>query len=329
MIESFPLNIRKTRQKYTRLPLGISNTVYHFTTHDGIEGIVRSGGIRATYRKHMNDNEEFAYSKNIIYKAIADIEKRPDLPKIAKDISKQAQINLETHLNDTTKMSNSFCSCMTCSLDNKKQWETYAEDGHGFALGLNLLRILKWQYPRFQTDSPLILCGPVIYNKTDQINLVTDLVLTGVRDLKYFADNYSQRPEDLTKLRDRITAEIFVELFTISNFMKSKTFSYEREMRLFYSTTDLTVSQLNVDYFERGSKSIPYFIMDMRDPQTKRLPISEIKIGPEASSRKEKKFLDDLLDDLGYGDKYNDRPPISQLFIKLKGNSKNLIKSLK
>ncbi len=40
-------------------------------------------------------------------------------------------------------------------------------------------------------------------------------------------------------------AAIFVDLFTISNFMKSETLSFEREMRLFYSTTDLTVSQLN------------------------------------------------------------------------------------
>ena len=316
LIESFPLTIRQTLQKYTRLPLNISNTFYHFTTHEGIEGIVRSGGIRATYRKHMNDNEEFEYSTNIIYNAIADIEKRSDLPKIAKDISKQVQLNLEIHFNDTAEISNSFCSCLTCSSDNKKQWKTYAEDGHGFALGLNLLRILTKQHPRFQTDSPLIFCSPVIYNKTDQGNLVTDLVMARVRDLKKFADNCSKRSEDLTKLRDRITAAIFVDLFTISNFMKSETFSYEREMRLFYSTTDLTVSQLNVEYFERGSTSIPFVLMDMRDPQTKRLPLSEIKIGPEASFRKEKKFLDDLLDDLGYGDKYNDRPQIGQLSAK-------------
>ena len=208
LIESFPLTIRKTLQKYTRLPRDISNTFYHFTTHEGIEGIVRSGGIRATYRKHMNDNKEFEYSKNIIYKALTDIENCSDLPKISKDISKQVQLNLEIHFNDTAKMSNSFCSCLTCSSDDKKQWKTYAESGHGFALGFNLLQILTKQYPQFQTDTPILFCYPVIYNKIDQLNLVTDLVMAGVKDLKNFSNNYSQSSEDLTKLRDRIAQNV-------------------------------------------------------------------------------------------------------------------------
>ena len=98
--------------------------------------------------------------------------------------------------------------------------------------------------------------------------------------------------------------------------MKSETIRFEREMRLFHSTTDLTVSQLNVQYYKRGSTSIPFVLMDMRDLKTKRLPLSEIKIGPEASFDREKEFLDDLLDDLGYGNNYNDRPHINQLSAK-------------
>jgi hypothetical protein len=316
LIESFPLTIRKTLQKYTRLPQNISNTFYHFTTHEGIEGIIRNGGIRATYRKHMNDNKEFEYSKDIIYKAMANIENRSDLPKLAKDISKQVKQNLEIHFNDTAKMSSSFCSCLTRSSDDKKQWKKYAEEGRGFALGFNLLQILTRQYPKFQTNRPLIFCNPVIYDKTAQLNLVTDLMIAGVKDLKNFADNCSQRSEDLTKLRDRITAAIFVDLFTISNFMKSETLSFEREMRLFYSTTDLTVSQLNVQYYKIDSISLPFVLMDMRDTKTKRLPLSEITIGPKASFDREKDFLNDLLDDLGYGNNYNDRPNINQLSAK-------------
>ncbi len=316
LIESFPLTIRETLKKYTRLPQNISNTFYHFTTHEGIEGIIRSGGIRATYRKHMNDNKEFGYSRDIIYEAMAKIENSSDFPSVAKSISKQVKINLEKHFSDTSKMSNSFCSCLTRTLDDKKQWEKYAEDGCGFVLGFNLLQILTRQYPKIQTNEPLLFCNQVIYDKTTQLNLVVDLVLAGVKDLKNFADNYSQRSEDLTKLRDRITAAIFVDLFTISNFMKSDDLSFEREMRLFYSTTDLTVSQLNVQYDERDNISIPFVFMDMRDTETKRLPLSEITIGPKASFDREKDFLDDILNDLGYGNNNNDRPNINQLSVE-------------
>ncbi len=94
--------------------------------------------------------------------------------------------------------------------------------------------------------------------------------------------------------------------------MKSDDLSFERDMRLFYSTTDLTVSQLNVQYYKRDSISTPFVLMDMRDTKTKRLPLSEIIIGPEASFDREKDFLDYLLNALCYGNSYNDRPNINQ-----------------
>ncbi len=178
-IQSFPLSIRKTLQKYTRLPKDISNTFYHFTSRGGLEGIIKDGGIRATYRKHMNDDMEFEYAKNIIFETLSDIETRSDLPKAAQNISKQVKLNLKRHLSDAARMSSSFCSCLTCSFNDPRQWETYAENGYGFALGFNLLEILGQQRQEFKTENPFIFCYPVLYDKTNQQNLVAELILAG------------------------------------------------------------------------------------------------------------------------------------------------------
>ena len=51
--------------------------------------------------------------------------------------------------------------------------------------------------------------------------------------------------------------------------------------------------------------------MDLRIPESRRLPLAEIRVGPTASFNEEKAFLDDLPDELGYGGNYGDRPRIS------------------
>jgi hypothetical protein len=51
-------------------------------------------------------------------------------------------------------------------------------------------------------------------------------------------------------------------------------------------------------------------------PDTRRLPLAEVRVGPKASFQDEKKFLEDLLNELGYGSKYGARPRIIQSALK-------------
>ena len=47
-------------------------------------------------------------------------------------------------------------------------------------------------------------------------------------------------------------------------------------------------------------------------PDTKRLSLGEIKIGPMASFHDEEIYLEGLLKELGYGRNYEDQPRITQ-----------------
>jgi len=51
--------------------------------------------------------------------------------------------------------------------------------------------------------------------------------------------------------------------------------------------------------------------MNLRNPITKRLPLTEIMVGPKASFPAEKIFLEGLLDEIGYGSTHMDRPRIT------------------
>ncbi len=312
IIKSFPLTVAQIAQQYMRKPTDASDIFYHYTTHAGLKGILGSGGLRATYRKRMNDAGEFDYARNVVYETLNEIGKRHDLPNVCQGLVTYIHKNLDKFLNETTEMSSAYCACLTVSPDHPKQWETYAELGKGFAIGFNLLQLLKRQVATDQRKEPFSWCAPVIYNEQNHYDLVWRLVGAGIHDLQTFAATCSQQSEHLTALRDRVTKEIFLHLFTLINFIKAPTYTSEREMRLFLDLNDGTLKAPYIQHYQRDNESIPFIFMDLRNPRTSRLPLAEIKVGPRASFPEEKTFLEALLDELGYGSNYRDWPLITQ-----------------
>lgn len=312
IVESFPLTVGRVFRQYTRISADATDIFYHYTTHAGVEGILRSGGLRATYRMRMNDAGEFDHAKNLVYDELKEIGVCHDLPPIVQSLTTYSRKNLDKFLKDTFEMSRAYCACFSVSSDHPKQWETYAEEGEGFAIGINLLKLLEYQRSAVQSGKPYIFCAPVTYNEAEQRDLVWRLVKAGIRDLQTFSAKYSQRTEDLTALRNRVTKEIVVHLFTLIDFMKSPIFSSEREFRLVLDPNDGALRTPHIQHYERDNESIAYIFMDLRDPNTSRLPLADIKVGPRASFSEEKSFLEDLLNELGYVSNYLDRPGITQ-----------------
>lgn len=319
IVESFPLAVGQVFRRYTRIPADASDIFYHYTTHAGLKGILRSGGFRATYRMGMNDAREFDYARNVVYQALNEIGRRHDLPNVAQSLITYTRKNLDKFLNDTTEMSSAYCACLTLSPDHPEQWKTYAELGRGFAIGFNLLPFLNMQIPAVQRGEPFVFCAPVTYNQRDQCDLVWRLVKAGICDLQTFAATYSQQSEHLTALRDRVTQEIVVHLLTLVDFIKAPTYNSEREMRLILDPNDGTLKAPHIQHYQRDNESIPFIFMDLRNPKTSRLPLAEIKVGPKASFPEEKAFLETLLDELSYGSNYRDRPRITPSSVAMVG----------
>ena len=310
IIESFPLTVGQVFQQYTRLPADAPNIFYHYTTRTGLDGILKSGGLRATYRMRMNDAREFDYARNVVYEALNKVGRRHDLPPVARSLTTYTRKNLDQLIKDTTEMSRAYCACLTLSSNHPKQWESYAEDGKGLAIGLNLFKLLINQASAVQRGEPYIFCGPVTYNESDQHDLVWRLVDAGIRDLQTFVDTWSQESGHLTALRDRVTKEIVYQLLVLIDFIKAPAYSSEREFRLILDPNDGTLKAPNIHHYKRDNELIPFIFMDLRMPDTRRLPLAEIRVGPKASFQDEKVFLVDLLNELGYGSNYGDRPRI-------------------
>jgi len=258
----------------------------------------------------MNDPGEFDYARNLIFKELEVLGARDDLPPVLRDMATYVFKNLDKFLDNTTEVSSAYCACLTVSQDDKGQWEDYAEHGTGFAIGFDLFRVLKMQRPAVQKREPYVYCDPVIYNPQKQRELVWRLMEVGYCDLQTFAAKVSQCSDHLTALRDRIMREIVICLFTVIDFIKAPCYSSEREMRLILDLNDGTLNAPHVQHYEHKNQLIPFIFMDFRNPDTGRLPLAEIRIGPKGDFSEQKTFLVDLLNELGYENDSVDRPRI-------------------
>lgn len=260
----------------------------------------------------MNDTGEFSYARNIVHEALNEVGRRHELPKVAQHLIKYTGINLDRFLTEAPEMSRAYCACLTVSPDHPEQWQTYAEQASGFAIGFNMSQFLTMHVPAVQAGKPFAFCAPVIYNQRDQCDLVWRLVKAGIFDLQTFTATCSRKSVDLTALRDRVTREIVAHLLSLIDFIKNPIYKSEREVRLILDPNDGTLDAPLIRHYERDNELIPFIFMDLRNPKTGRLPLAEIKVGPKASFPEEKAFVEDLIEELGYGSNYRDRPRITQ-----------------
>ncbi len=312
LVETFPLTVGNVAWDYTRLPSDASNVFYHYTSRAGLEGILTSGGLRATYRLNMSDQEEFSYARRIIYEVLEELGRRRDLPNVVDSLTHWSRLNLDRILSESIGNSSAYCACLTVSPDDESQWCTYADEGNGFAIGFNMCQILNAQAPRVKGGLPFVFCACVTYEEGKQRNLPRRLVEAGIRDMQTFCDRRSRDAQCLTALRDRVMKEVVIYLVSLIHFIKSPKYASEREMRLFLDPGDGTMEARDVQYYNRAGQRIPYVFLDIRSPITRRLPLAQITVGPRASFPEALDFAEHLLHDLGYGSDYKDRPPIVQ-----------------
>jgi len=125
-------------------------------------------------------------------------------------------------------------------------------------------------------------------------------VESGIRDLKTFSFQHSKKADDLTALRDRITKEIVVQLLTLIDFIKAPIYNSEREVRLILDSNNGTLKSHNIQFYERSNEKIPFVFIDFSNQKAVQIPLVEILVGPNAAFDFEKKFLENLFDEISF-----------------------------
>jgi hypothetical protein len=256
----------------------ITEPLYHYTDGRGLKGIIESQTIWFTDYRHLNDPSELSYG----------IEKARDLMRLKETGADNVGRAFLQCLRDMLSPKNFsklefFITSFSFDRDELGQWRAYADNGRGYALGLQA---------RVFTDlirHPNVFISPVFY-KTKEILDRHSLAID--RAFEIFQDAVDKNHTLLTNEAD---LDEFIQQFcrvtlasvVIWNCLTSKHVAYEneKEVRLIIlGTSDKLKPSIKTRL--RGSEIVPYIAhdLDVRSPQT----ILEIVTGPAAGTDAER-----------------------------------------
>lgn len=165
------------------------DTVYHYTSPDGILGILKNKTLRFTDCQYLNDVDEFVYFWKPFEKAweqaIKDHGKfNDDIEQIVDLFHKSPyeEINLQkceyspTHIINLEFVHNRYyVLCASTNPDTANMWNYYVKNGvyHGYNLGIDCDYINQWfNNYHVRNNQVVLFSNKVIYNEKKQIEII-------------------------------------------------------------------------------------------------------------------------------------------------------------
>lgn len=109
--------------------LGPSGTIYHYTTPQGLVGIIDDKlSFYATHHRYLNDGGEISFGRKVALGIICDL--HVELPEYVLE-------RVYDRLNRPER-SGTFVACFSESPRVLSQWRAYAANGRGYCLGLKM-----------------------------------------------------------------------------------------------------------------------------------------------------------------------------------------------
>jgi hypothetical protein len=259
--------------------------IYHYTSPEGLLGIVEKNELWMSDYLFMNDAEELTYGL-----AVA----KDRFEKAAEELPHAADVlrrwGSPSDLDDIRACVGSF-SLMSDSLS---QWRAYGSISIGFEVGP-----LMFGYNNSARLNRVVY-DPAIQQRT--IDLMAHLTATA-----YEHDKTLLEPDHLQKMYDRGGEN----LLEVTAFFKHPTFTDEREARIVHIEDRKVYNSLSVEspphrFRVSGGIILPYVttqdLITLRDKPVEKIPIVEIVIGPTRHAEVLERGIDRLLRLHGYED---------------------------
>jgi hypothetical protein len=209
----------------TKLP----ETLYHYTSANGLMGIIESKKIWTTKIQYLNDKSELELALDLIRDEINQQLKGSAGKKVRTDEELNEMLGALEGINTLNVAVASF----TENGDQLSQWRGYSEIGKGYSLGFNSRRLQAKVI-----ENGHYLLAPCVYDELKQRELVRELINSTA-----------------TVKRDSFAYKFLL----LAPMIKSGSFHAEKEWRLISDVLDYRNSK-----FRSGNSSIiPYWEFDL------------------------------------------------------------------
>lgn len=229
--------------------------VYHYTSPQGLLGIVQTGKISATDIRYLNDSREFDLAHSFVEKYLTLW--RDANPNEAE---KQVYNSCLKALSITAHGYQFFAAAFSEAEDQLSQWRAYAPPSGGFAVGLSSTHLREAEG----------LFIPCVYDETEQMALLQLLVNSVLRE----ARQQKAKP-DPTELWDLHGSQFLNGVLLLAASFKHHSFKEEQEWRLIQWRQLVGVTP---PLFRDGRTGIiPYVALT---PGANNLQIADVIVGP-------------------------------------------------
>lgn len=252
--------------------------LYHYTTIDGLKGIIKNRSLWLTHTSTLNDPTELKYGKEII------------LNILHSEIGNRHEEIINKFLNSLIGEVNSFDEIMYeayvacfCKSDNLlSQWRAYGHRGGGYNLGFTFTSNTKfYQTPDHTEKESHVILRKIIYDYNKQQKIVTEYIssiISYAKDAVKYFKNHDGIPKIWESMAAMEAANILCDLMLS---FKNPVFSEENEWRLILVRQSHHKAE-QLQFKENENGLIPYFetyLIENIDANAF-FPIHSIKFGP-------------------------------------------------
>ncbi len=270
-------------------------TLWHYTSGDGLIGIVSSHSLWATQVSCLNDAKELRHATDLMDAALVGhrndtlSERFHGKPNLIARLDQGLRV-------DPAATSEWFVACLTEKPDDLSQWRGYGGGEGGYSIGFDVASLVS----AAQTAHAML--APVCYD-TDLQRRVADRVAAATMD--FFHQGMTRRPA----VSPDDWAEAFLAAWRnhvvyLAPALKHPTFEAEKEWRLLRPLRAGDRSTMR--YRQRGSLLSRYLPLVLKqaqhDSESALLPLTEVVVGPSRHAGISRVGVGDLLSTYGYPD---------------------------
>lgn len=274
--------------------------LYHYTTAEGLQGIVSSRTVWATNAAYVNDSSELTHGYRIV-KAWLEA-KASGSTGIARSLAEQTLSNMDAGRG----IADVHLFCLTENRDQLSQWRAYAGMGAGYALAFDSASVLSHQ-TRLTTPGIAGYVGsadgppriehllPVVYELDEQHQMIEAQFEIALEDL-------SGRGEVSGFLGPLAQTSLLLSLALVDDVLmfKNPAFKEEAEWRGVFIRFD-GMSRIPLGFRSRGGLLVPYVALSLAgEGHSAAPPIVEVVRGPQIDAELAERSLRSFLRQSGY-----------------------------
>lgn len=263
--------------------------LWHYTSGNGLLGIVGSGTIYATQVACLNDGSEVLYGRHLLRDALIDIKTRgvtsKDEDQLIDLVVSEAQIA-------GPPINSFYVACFSHKKDDLSQWRGYCGGENGYAIAF-----LADGFYENKHGSYLVR---VNYDADDHRRWAAKIATT---TLKFYSEGIESRSGDERERWKKDFIEIWSRMtLQIALYIKDAAFNAENEYRIVHEVVGQELKDIR--FTQKESLMAIHFPLAFpplnADCGSKFLPIQEVMIGPSRHKYISQKTVEVLMRQNGY-----------------------------